>query len=55
MKRHMKMALQFEYMNEDNANNLWVAPSERFSNIHNFPNIEARWNNICFTITLKEL
>ena len=29
MKRHMKMALQFEYMNEDTAKNPWVAPRKR--------------------------
>ena len=49
--RHMVESLQLEYMNEDNARNLWEALEERFGNIRDtlLPDLEMRWSNLRFS------
>lgn len=51
MTRHMVESLQLEYMNEENARNLWVALEERFGNIRDtlLPELDVRWNNLRFS------
>ncbi|XP_024191739.1 uncharacterized protein LOC112195774 [Rosa chinensis] len=49
MMHHMDRELQFEFMNEDSAINLWQVLQEGYGNVRDSILLEAEWNDLRFS------